>query len=132
MNEDELITGESRAVKIKQAFFEIRCIKRAVEFIMEENVHLKNHVAEILKNGFDKKMLGMLEDFQSNFIIEDQMIGLLRNELAQIEELIYRKVSPGDRGFLQLCDKLKMLHKSTIMAENQFLKLRSDFNESLL
>jgi hypothetical protein len=132
MNEYELKTSESREVKLKQAFFEIRSIKRSVEFMMEENVYLKNRVSEILSNGFDKKMLGVLEDFQNNFVSEDQLIGLLRNELSQIEELIHREVMADDRAFTELCDKLKRLCKSVTMAESEFIKLKSSFNESLM
>lgn len=132
MNNSLFKTDDSREVKLKQAIFEIRSLKRAIDFMMEENVHLKNRVAEILKNGFSKKMLVTLEVFQSRFISEDQLIGLLRNELAQIEQSLHHEAFSGGESFTALCDKLKQLHKSMVATENQFIKLNADFNDFLL
>jgi len=116
---------------LKQTIFEIRFLKRAIDFMMEENIQLKNRVAEIPRNGFSKKMLVVLEIFQNRFINEDQLIGLLRNELAQIEQLLHQGIFSEDPACTELCNNLKQLHKSIITAENQVIQLNADFNDFL-
>jgi len=132
MNDSFIKIKECREIKLKQAIFEISSIKRAIDFIMEENIHLKNRIAEIIENGFNNKMLVKLEMFQSRFISEDQLIGLLRNEVAQIEQKIHREAFTEYETLAELCSKLKNLQKSMEATENQFIKLKAYFNDFLL
>ena len=132
MNDSFIKINDFRGIKLKQAIFEISSIKRAIDFIMEENIHLKNRIAEILEYGFNNKMLVKLEIFQNSFISQDQLIGLLRNEVAQIEQKIHREAFSKDETMAELCSKLKKLQQSMEATENQFIKLKASFNDFLL
>ena len=70
-------------LKIKQLKHEAGTWKRVLGFMQEENIHLKNRLSDVLKERFNKKMLEDVEIFQNNFIKEDVIINLLKNEKSQ-------------------------------------------------
>lgn len=79
-------------LKLKQLQFESNTWKRLLRFMMEENNHLKNRIAEILKDDFDKNLLKEIENFQSNFIKQDELINLLRNDAADLDKLLIPEI----------------------------------------
>ena len=74
-------------LKLKQLQFESDTWKRLLVFMMDENIHLKNRLSEVLKDQFDKNLLVEVEGFQNNFIKEDELIGLMRNDVAELDKL---------------------------------------------
>ena len=64
-------------VKLRQLKYESDTWKRLLGFVMEENIHLKNRLSEVLKANFDKNLLNDVENFYSEFIRADELIGLL-------------------------------------------------------
>lgn len=113
--------------KLKQAIFETEVLKRILGFMSDENMHFKNRMSEILKNGFEKKMLNRMEVFQNRFIMEDELVGLLRNDVAEMENLIR---SEGE-AIEEISRKLKKLSFNVELAESHFNKLKMDFNSFL-
>ena len=113
--------------KLKQAAFETGVLKRSLIFIREENMHLKNRVSEILSNGFDKKMLNTMEGFQNRLVMEDELIGLLRHDVAAIDALL---ISEGET-IAAINKKLRKLSCSIEIAETHFGKLKLEFNDFL-
>ena len=75
-------------LRLQQLQLEIDALKRLLASMMEENVHLKNRIPEILKNSFENKILGKVEIFHNRFIMEDDLIGLLRNDVALLDKLL--------------------------------------------
>lgn len=131
MNAYDPAKTDSPELSFGPACFQLRSVKRAVDFMMEENVCLKNRVAEILKNGFDTRMLAMLEVFQDSFISHDQLIELLRNDVARMEQLIQEAVADST-AFAAMCHQLKRLQKSITAAEDRFKKMKAAFNDTML
>ena len=74
--------------KINQLQSEINTWKRLLIFFRDENVCLKNRLSDILKNGFNRKLLEEFENFQTKFIKQDEMIRLLRNDTAELDKLL--------------------------------------------
>ena len=68
-------------IKLKQLQHESDTWKRSLAFMMDENVQLKNRLAEILKPDFDNSLLDDIEIFQTNFLREDEVISLLKTTL---------------------------------------------------
>jgi hypothetical protein len=95
---------------------------------MDENVFLKNMLSEILKDGFDKSQLEQIEDFQNRFIKEDELISLLRNDVAELDKLLLREIFEDGRIIKQVEKKLKKIRNNIRIAEKQFSRLKSDFN----
>ncbi len=126
-----LIPDYMPEMKIKQLQYESNTWKRLLGFMMDENVHLKNRVSEVLKNGFDKGLLEEMESFHSRFIKEDDLIGLLRNEVAELDKLLVREIFEDGQLVKEIDTKLKKLHKNIITAERQLNELKLEFNNYL-
>lgn len=100
--------------------------------MMEENVGLKYRLSEVLlKQQFDKPMLMDVENYQTHFLQEDQLIHLLRNDIAVLNKQLHS--TTGDDALLSLLGgKLNMLRKDISLAEMQFNQLKADFSNYLL
>lgn len=118
-------------MKLKQLLYESDTWKRLLGFMMDENIHLKNRISDILRNGFDKNLLEEMENFQSRFIKEDQLIGLLRHEMAELEKLLAREVFEDGKILKEIDRKLRIFRNNIIAAEVQFGKLKMEFNSYL-
>lgn len=118
-------------LKLKQLQYEADTWKRLLGFLMDENIHLKNRLSQVLKDRFDKNLLEEVEGFQSNFIKEDEMIGLLRNDVAEFDKLLEREVFEDGTIIKKVDSKLKKLRHNIKNAERQFSKFKDDFNNYL-
>ena len=120
-------------LQIQQLQFEINALKRLLAFMMDENVHLKNRIPEILKNSFENKMLGKVEIFHNRFIMEDELIGMLRNNVAELDKLLQvQKVVQDKKSIHDIEKKVRKLSFNMENTESQFMKLKADFNTFLL
>jgi regulator of replication initiation timing len=118
-------------LKIKQLQYEINSWKRLLDFIMEENIHLKNRLSEILKDRFDKYLLEEVDGFQTRFIRKDNLIALLRNEITEVDKLLHQEMFLEGTLLKNAEIKVKRLHKNINNAEKQFGRLKSDFHRFL-
>ena len=119
-------------LRLKQLQYESDGWKRVLRFMMDENMRLKNRLSEVLKDQFDKNLLVEVEGFQNNFIKEDEVIGLLRNDVAELDKLLVREISEDGKIIFEIDRRLKNLRNNIMNAEIQFGKLKSEFNGYLL
>jgi hypothetical protein len=118
-------------LKIKQLKYELNNLKRLLNFMIEENIHLKNRISEILSDRFDSYLLEEVDNFQSNLIKEDHLVVLLRNEITEVDSLLEKETNK-DADFLKKTEtRLKRLHRNMHNAEQQFTKLKSGFHRFL-
>ncbi len=120
------------ALKTKLLRYESDSWKRSLGFMMEENIHLKNRLSEVLQNKIDKSLLEEIERFQSSFIKEDELVSLLRNDIAELDKLLMRERYEDGEIQKKLSRKVKTLRNNINIAEKQFLKLKSEFTSYLL
>lgn len=118
-------------LKLKQLQYESDTWKRLLAFMMDENVHLKNRLSEVLKNGSDTTLLGELENFQNNFVREDELIRLLRKDIAEVDKLLVREVFEDGKIIKHLNKKMKTLRSNITQVEKKFGQLKSDFHSYL-
>ncbi len=118
-------------VTLGQLKYESDTWKRLLGFVMEENIHLKNRLSEVLNANFDKNLLNDVENFYSEFIRADELIGLLRNDIAEFDGLLTREVFEDGAIVKQVERKLKKLRHGVKAAEEHFGKLKSAFNSYL-
>lgn len=107
---------------IKQCGQEIESWKRALAFVMEENIALKYRMGEILKNESGKEAIETFEYFQNSFLKEDEMISLIRMDIYQQENLLVKE---------QYFDGVKvkdLLHVQNRL-RNEIEKLEAYFNQ---
>ena len=118
-------------LKLKQLQYESDTWKRLLGFIMEENMHLKNRISELLKDRFDSNLLEEVEDFQSRFVKEDELISLLRNDVAKVDRLLVREIFEDGRIMHKVNSDLKKMRNDITMAEKEFTRLKSEFHNYL-
>ncbi|MGZ8510886.1 MAG: hypothetical protein ACXWV6_12030 [Chitinophagaceae bacterium] len=119
-------------LKLKQLQFESNAWKRLLCFMMDENVHLKNRITEILKNDTDNNLLEEIENFQNNLVRQDEVISLLRHDTAELDKLLVREIFEDGAITKEINKKLKDLRNNISTAEQQFTKVKLEFNNYLL
>lgn len=118
--------------KLKQLQFETLSWQRLLDFMTDENIHHKNRLSEILKERFDKNLLEEVDGFQNRFIRMDELIALLRHDLAEVQKMQEREFYR--EPFLQkkMTRSMKKLRKNMNNAEEQFGHLKTAFNHFLI
>ena len=114
-------------LKLKQLKYESDTWKRLLDFMIDENIQLKNRLSEVLKYQFDKNLLDDVERFQSHFLKEDQLIGLIRNDIAELDALLIENLLDDGIKMQNVDLKLKRLRNNIKNAEMQFSNLKLDF-----
>lgn len=114
--------------KLKQLQYESDTWKRLLGFMMDENVHLKNRLSEILMDGFDRHLLAEAENFLNRFIKEDDMVGLIRHDVGELDKLLVREIFENGQLRKEVINKIRKLRNNIKIAEQQFRKLKTDFN----
>jgi len=104
--------------------------RQRLRLIAEENVHLKYQLAEVVKDKLKNDMLEDIEKFQSMFIKEDEVIKLLRKDIASLNELI-SKASANQDNWIDVSAETNVVRNHLSIAEKQFIQLRQDFNNYL-
>jgi hypothetical protein len=86
MSVSTLHSGHSSDSHIKKLRKEISDWKTRLCLRMEENLVLKDMLADILKNNFDHSHLDQIEEFQNNFINEEQVTNDLRKAIIELQK----------------------------------------------
>lgn len=123
-----LYYGDTGLQKREQLQYESNTWKRLLAFMMEENVHLKNRLSDVLKDNFDKELLAEMELFQTRFVKEDESISLLRHDIATLDKLIVKEIFADSILLAKANKKMKEIRANMIISEAKFGKLKSDFN----
>ncbi len=118
--------------KINQLQVEVNTWKRLLNFFSDENVCLKNRLSEILKNGFDRKLLEEFENFQTKFIKQDETITFLRNDIAELDKLLLNEKLGMNVSENAISRKLDHLRKNIVNSEGRFFQLQLNFNTYVL
>ena len=105
--------------------------KSLIVQLTEENNQLKNRLAETLRNNISQRMLVELENFQTCFINIDELIYLLRRDIAECDNLLQKKISGDSIVVDEIIVLWKELNHSIKTTEIKFWKLKTDFNKYL-
>jgi len=102
--------------------------KRSMTFILDENVYIKNRISELLKYDFDPSLLEEIETFQKNAIKMDDLVRILRNEIAELDKLLIREVWEDGLILKEIIKKVRNIRNNAEYAETVFTKQRLTFN----
>ncbi|MEJ8842781.1 hypothetical protein WG954_10345 [Lacibacter sp. H375] len=102
--------------------------KRYLQFIQQENNHLKTRLSQVLQHDTDEQFLERAEYFQSKFIAEDDTVNMLRQDIHELDNLLTKEMVEDTNTIKELQKRLKKMHKDMEIVERQFNKLKSDFN----
>lgn len=109
----------------QQMLHELDTWQRTLNYIQQENIYLKNRLAEIIKNGMDDTLLEQVEYFQNQFLNKDTVITLLRQDIATERNL------NGELHNNKNLKKHDKLRNDMGMMESEFSRLKFDFNSYL-
>jgi len=119
------------ALNLQQLQHEKNTWKRWLGLMMDENILQKNRLSEILKYNFNENLLEEAESLQSNFIKEDELIGLLRNDVAELDRLLMREIFEDEKVINEVDIKIYKLRNNMLTAEKLFCMWKSAFNAYL-
>ena len=105
--------------------------KRLLSFLMDENIHLKNRIAEILKADCDSSLLGKLETFQTGFIYTDILVALLRNDVLEFEKRLETDSTGDPLINKNIAGRLQRMRRNISAAERTFNQRQTAFNDYL-
>lgn len=114
---------------VRQFQTEIETWKRLLNSRMEENVLLKNKLSNILINNYDQNSLEEIEEFQTQFIIEDELIHSLRRDVNDLDNLLYSKIFEDGKMEKSFQTKMDKLGKDIANSTIRFRTLKSAFND---
>lgn len=123
--------NEMPELKIKQLEFESGMWKRLLNFMIDENIHFKKMLSEILKYDVNKTLLEQIEDFHTRLLKQDEFIGLLRNEISEFDKLTTYEIDSNENVNTSI-KKITNLRNTMMKAENHFEKLKLEFVNSFL
>jgi hypothetical protein len=107
--------------------------RRILGFITDENINLKKRLSEILKtlNDNDSSVLDRIEYFHNCLLKDDEIIRFLYREVADQGKLLIREIYEDGELVKEVRKKQKKLRKNLEIAEQQFNKLKFEFNSYL-
>ena len=62
---------------------ELKSWLRKIDILQQENVMLKNKVADVMKNDMDRVAVEKVENYLANFLEKDAILALLRRDIAE-------------------------------------------------
>lgn len=112
-----------------QVEYEASSWKRSIEFFKQENALLKYRLSEIVDFGDSPAMLATAEYFQNQFLLKDEGLRKLGNEIKDFLNQYYGL----DRENVSQSHIQRMhqeIREHLLQFENEFLLLAKKFNES--
>ncbi|MGJ7033264.1 hypothetical protein [Niabella hirudinis] len=120
-----------KELKLEQVRYECETWKRAVLFMIEESVSMKNRLSEILKHHLDKPLLEGVERLQTKLVRNDELIGVFRDDLMYVSNLVQAGTVTPAPSEKQFDIKIDRLQHNLLYLEKHFSKLKSEFNNYL-
>ena len=114
---------------VRQFQTEIETWKQSLNFRMEENVLLKNRLSDILRNNYEQNSLEEIEEFQTRFIKEDELINSLRRDVNDLDNLLYSKMFEDGKLEKSFDTKMEDLGKDIANSITRFRILQSAFGD---
>jgi hypothetical protein len=115
-------------IKLKQLQYASNTWKHLLGSITEENIRLKSRLSAIIKEKFNNSLLEKAEIFQNSFIKEDELISLLRNDIAELDKLLEKVLFEDGTMIKEAERKSGSLNNKIEIAQKQFGKLKLEFN----
>lgn len=109
---------------LRQFKAETESWKQLLSSRMEENVLLKNKLADILKNNFDQSSLEDIEEFQTQFIEQDEWIKSLKKDVIELDKIFADGEMEESLGIT-----VKNFRRNLASSSKRFSFLKSAFND---
>jgi len=94
----------------------------------EENLLLKDNLADILKNNYDKNLLEEIEDLQTRLICEDELIASLKSLINDLEEQIIADMASDGKLSHSAHSKMVWIQREIACSDVRFCELKEAFS----
>ncbi|MBC7890380.1 MAG: hypothetical protein H7Z13_21090 [Ferruginibacter sp.] len=125
INKEQLMTGSTKAA---QFLHENVSWKLLLDFFIRENSFLKTRLSEVVDRETDNLFIATAEQFQNNFILKDEYILDIANDIKGQElnlQLAITKKTIPDYATCKLQEKLR---NEMSNLEKEFSILKNQFN----
>ena len=110
--------------ELRQLQAERESWKQLLSSRTEENVLLKNSLADILKNNFNANSLEDIEDFQTQFIEQDEWIKSLKKDVIELDKIFEDGEIEGPLDMI-----VERFRRNLDSSSKKFSYLKSAFND---
>ena len=132
LNEDIKKIRMNTSNKTAQFLHENFTWKRLLQFFILENSFLKTRLSEVVDKENDKMFIACAEEFQNDFILKDEFILDIVNDIKVLEKNLQlasaQKIEPDEKT----CKRQEKLRNEMNNLESEFAVLKTQFNKYLL
>ena len=118
MAQTELVTNENKT------------LEKSLDLIKQENTFLKNRLSVVVDNKDSKEFIILAEYFQTQFILKDDFINELKQDIIALEKYIMENSNNVDLAN-KIIKKQEKLRNEISFFEKDFATLKQDFNKSI-
>ncbi len=106
---------------------------RTLDYFRQENIYLKNRLAQIAKAALNPTLLSELETYQNRFVDKDTVLSILRFDIIRQNDLInsYNAMESGPEILFKIQSNQAALREDMQHVERAFNSLKFDFNNYL-
>ena len=115
-------------LKLRQIKYEIETCKWLLNFITDENVYLKNRLAEVVKESVEVNMLAEMETYLGRSLAQDEYVNLLKNDVAKIEQRLWAAPNEENEIVNYIYPNVRLLRSNILKTEALAIKLFEEFN----
>lgn len=116
----------------QQYIFENSSWIRLIEYLHQENTHMKNRLSEIIDQITNKESLGQAEQYQNKFLTKDDlydhMLHVLTGQATKWKEL---KSNPGSTISIEIKKTHKKIREQMDFIERDHALIKQDYNTYL-
>lgn len=116
----------------QQYIFENSSWIRLIEYLHQENTHMKNRLSEIIDQIINKESLGLAEQYQNKFLTKDDlydhMLHVLTGQAIKWKEL---KSKPGSAISTEMKRTHKKIREQMELIEHDHALIKQDYNTYL-
>ena len=116
----------------QQYIFENSSWIRLIEYLHQENTHMKNRLSEIIDQITNKESLGQAEQYQNKFLTKDDlydhMLHVLTGQATKWKEL---KSKPGSTISIEIKKTHKKIREQMEFIEHDHALIKQDYNTYL-
>ena len=106
--------------------------KRLLDFFIQENSFLKTRLSEVVDKETDTVFIANAEHFQNEFILKDEYIHDIGNDIKMQEKNLQLAVIQKKEPDQKICRKQEKLRNEMSYLEKEFSVLKNEFNKYLL
>ena len=117
---------------IDHFLYETLSLERALDFYLQENSYLKTRLSQVVDRNTDSEFVSRAEQFQNNFIQNDEFIRDLKKDVLDLGQLLQKSLAGLQTDENRLFQKHKKLRNEVEHFEKKFGEAKSQFNQYLI